>query len=89
MLKITLNRVSILLALSIVVLSFLTIFWHHQSRVLFKITNSVQKTNQAIIAKQKQLLSEYFEQTSGSKIQTKATSQLRMHLPTKVRELTL
>jgi len=89
MLNKPLNRINILLVFSIIALSFLTIFWHQQSYILYKTLQSVQKTNQTMTAKHKQLLSEYSEKIHGNKIHAKAINQLHMHPPTKTRELRL
>jgi len=83
------NRINALLILVIVILSFLTIYWHNQSHLLYKKITSVQQNNQFITAKQKQLLSEYSEQMSGNKIQKKAITKLRMQRPVKIRVLNL
>lgn len=85
----TINHINIALIIALVILSFLTIIWHDQNRLLYRKTKSVQKNNQTILAKQRQLLSEYSEQMSGNKVQTKAIKILHMQRPVKVRILSL
>lgn len=90
MLKIfTITRINIILIVSVIILSFLTIIWHNQSRLLYKKTKSVQQANQAIMAKKKQLQSEHSEQISGNKIKQKAVKILHMQQPVKLRGLSL
>lgn len=83
------TRINIVLIVVVIILSFLTITWHNQSRLLYRETKSVQQDNQAITAKRRQLMSEYSEQMRGDKVQKKAVKILRMQRPVRVRKLDL
>lgn len=83
------TRINIILIVVVIILSFLTITWHNQSRLLYRETKSVQQDNQAITAKRRQLMSEYSEQMRGDKVQKKAVKILRMQRPVRVRKLDL
>ncbi|AYQ56185.1 hypothetical protein BTHERMOSOX_1391 [Bathymodiolus thermophilus thioautotrophic gill symbiont] len=90
MLKIfTATRINIVLIIALVILSFLTITWHNQNRLLYKKIKSTQRDNQKIIARQKQLLIEHSEQMRGDKIKAKAVKILHMQQPSKIRMLPL
>ncbi|SFV87641.1 hypothetical protein MNB_SUP05-SYMBIONT-5-1157 [hydrothermal vent metagenome] len=84
-----LTYINIVLATIVITLSIHTIKWHHQSRLLFKKAEIVNKHSQKIIALEKQLLSKYSEQMSGNTIREKAIKLLNMQPSKKVRNLTL
>lgn len=85
----TVTRINIILIIIVLILSFLTITWHNQSRLLYREAKSIQQDNQKIIAKQKQLLSKYSELMSGGQIKEKAIKMLLMQRPIRVRGLRL
>jgi cell division protein FtsL len=80
-----------ILGIAIVILSFYTIVWHHQTYLLYKQSKNVQIQNQQIMALHKQLLTEHSEKISGKEIKDKAIRILRMKapLPSKNREVLL
>ena len=84
-------KINIVLSMAIVVLSFYTIIWHNENRLLYRESNKVQKQNKQIIAMQKQLLSEYSEKISGTEIKEKAVNILQMQPvnPKKIRHVLL
>ena len=74
------NGVVILLT---VVLSLLTVYWHHQMFELYEIEIKVKRDNQSQLALNKQLLMERSELFSGMAIYEKAQNILLMHPPGK------
>ena len=73
--------VNSVLIVATVVLSLLTIHWHHQMFQLYKIETQVKKENQSIVAVNRQLLMEYSEVLSGMTIVEKSQGRLMMHSP--------
>ena len=66
-----------------VILSLLTIYWHHQMFLLYEIETQVKKGNQSISAINRQLLMEHSEALSGMVIVEKSQKLLLMHSPDK------
>jgi len=66
-----------------VILSLLTIYWHHQMFLLYEIETQVKKENQSISAINRQLLMEHSEALSGMVIVEKSQKLLLMHSPDK------
>ncbi|KAA0440368.1 MAG: hypothetical protein FXV80_05725 [Candidatus Thioglobus sp.] len=90
MLKLFTSRsIRVILAVLTIILSFLTIIWHNQNRTLYQQDNSERQNRQIIVSKQKQLLSEFSEQTSAETTYKKAVKKLRMQQPVKIRRLDL
>jgi len=75
--------VNTLLIIATVVLSLLTVNWHHQMFQLYEIEVQVKKENQSITAINRQLLMENSEVLSGIAIVEKSQELLRMHSPDK------
>lgn len=69
------------LIISIIVLSFYTVSWHHQNYLLYHKYNAVQVENQRMMALHKQLLTEHSKQISGKEIQDSALKKLQMKMP--------
>jgi len=66
-----------------VILSLLTIYWHHQMFLLYEIETQVKKENQSMSAINRQLLMEHSEALSGIVIVEKSQKLLLMHSPDK------
>ena len=66
------------LAFVLVVLSLLSIYWHHQMYLLFKQDRQVQNTTTQLIALNKQLLTDKSQRISGAQIKHKAIDELGM-----------
>jgi cell division protein FtsL len=66
-----------------VVLSLLTVYWHHQMFELYEIEIQVKGKNQSLMALNKQLLMERSELFSGMAVYEKAQNILLMHSPGK------
>lgn len=66
-----------------VILSLLTIYWHHQMFLLYEIETQVKKENQSMSAINRQLLMEHSEALSGMVIVEKSQKLLLMHSPDK------
>lgn len=66
-----------------VILSLLTIYWHHQMFLLYEIETQVKKENQSMSAINRQLLMEHSEALSGMSIIEKSQKFLLMHSPDK------
>ncbi|HIF89904.1 MAG TPA: hypothetical protein EYG22_03380 [Candidatus Thioglobus sp.] len=75
--------VNTLLIIATVVLSLLTVNWHHQMFQLYEIELQVKKENQSITAINRQLLMEHSEVLSGMAIVEKSQELLGMHSPDK------
>jgi len=75
--------VNTLLIIATIVLSLLTVDWHHQMFQLYEIEVQVKKENQSITAINRQLLMEHSEVLSGMAIVEKSQELLGMHSPDK------
>ncbi len=85
-LNINKTKLNIALILSLVLLSILTISWHHQMYLLYIQSKRIETQNHQLIALHKQLLIEQSQTISGSTIKDKA---LKMQAPKRQRELLL
>ncbi|BBB22385.1 conserved hypothetical protein [Abyssogena phaseoliformis symbiont OG214] len=88
-LNINKTKLNIALILGVVVLSILTISWHHQIYLLYTQSKRIETRNHQLIALHKQLLIEQSQTTSGSAIKAKALKILKMQAPKRQRELSL
>lgn len=75
--------VNAILLIMTVILSLLTIYWHHQMFLLYEIETQVKKENQSMSAINRQLLMEHSEALSGIVIVEKSQKLLLMHSPDK------
>jgi cell division protein FtsL len=75
--------VNAILLIMTVILSLLTIYWHHQMFLLYEIETQVKKENQSMSAINRQLLMEHSEALSGMVIVEKSQKLLLMHSPDK------
>ena len=78
-----------LLIVSVVSISLLSVYWHHQMYLLHKIEKMVIVQNEQIVAINRQLLMEYSELQSGVIIYKKSQNILLMHSPSQIEELSL
>jgi cell division protein FtsL len=72
------TKLNLILLASIVVLSILSIFWHHQTYLLYKKIKRENIANHQIVALNKQLLSQYSQAISGEEIKSSAIKNLGM-----------
>ena len=79
--KLTKLRVNLILAAVIVLLSLLTIHWHHQMYLMFKESQKLEQEYQQLLALNKQLQVNLSEAKSGSLIKQKAINELNMRAP--------
>ena len=77
------------LIVSVVSISLLSVYWHHQMYLLYKKENMVKAQHEKIDAINRQLLMEYSELQSGVIIYKKSQDILFMHRPNKIKELSL
>ena len=77
------------LIVSVVSMSLLSIYWHHQMYLLHKKEKMVIVQNEQIVAINRQLLMEYSELQSGVIIYKKSQNILLMHSPSQIKELSL
>jgi cell division protein FtsL len=75
------SKINTVLIISIIILSFYTVSWHHQNYLLYRKSNAVQIENQRVMALHKQLLTEHSEQISGQEIQENALKKMQMTMP--------
>lgn len=75
------SKINTVLIISIIILSFYTVSWHHQNYLLYRKSNVVQIENQRVMALHKQLLTEHSEQISGQEIQENALKKMQMTIP--------
>ncbi len=75
------SKINTVLIISIIILSFYTVSWHHQNYLLYRKSNAVQIENQRVMALHKQLLTEHSEQISGQEIQENALKKMQMTIP--------
>ena len=77
------------LIVSVVSISLLSVYWHHQMYLLYKKENMVKAQHEKIDAINRQLLMEYSELQSGVIIYKKSQNILLMHSPSQIEELSL
>ena len=77
------------LIVSVVSISLLSVYWHHQMYLLYKKENIVKAQHEQIIAINRQLKMEYSELQSGVIIYKKSQNILLMHSPKQIKELSL
>jgi len=77
------------LIISVVSMSLLSIYWHHQMYQLNKKENIVKAQQEQIISVNRQLSVEYSELQSGVIIYKKSQNILLMHSPKQIKELSL
>jgi len=78
-----------LLIVSVVSISLLSVYWHHQMYLLYKKENMVKAQHEKIDAINRQLLMEYSELQSGVIIYKKSQNILLMYSPSQIKELSL
>ena len=78
-----------LLIVSVVSISLLSIYWHHQMYQLDKKENIVKAQQEQIISINRQLSVEYSELQSGVIIYKKSQDILMMHSPNQINEMIL
>ena len=77
------------LILSVVSISLLSVYWHHQMYLLHKQEKIVKAQHEQIVAINRQLLMEYSELKSGVIIYKKSQNTLLMHSPSQIKEISL
>ena len=77
------------LIVSVVSISLLSVYWHHQMYLLYKKEKIVKAQHVLIVAINRQLLMEYSELQSGVIIYKKSQNILLMHSPSQIKELSL
>ena len=77
------------LIVSVISISLLSVYWHHQMYLLYKKENMVKAQHEKIDAINRQLLMEYSELQSGVIIYKKSQNILLMHSPSQIKELSL
>ena len=78
-----------LLIVSVVSISLLSVYWHHQMYQLHKKENVVKAQHEQIVAINRQLLMEYSELQSGVIIYKKSQDILLMDTPNQIKEILL
>ena len=78
-----------LLIVSVISISLLCIYWHHQMYQLHKKENIVKAQHEQIVAINRQLLMEYSELQSGVIIYKKSQDILLMDTPKEITEILL
>jgi len=73
----------------VILISLLSVYWHHQMYLLYKKENIVKAQHEQIVAINRQLLMEYSELQSGVIIYKKSQNILLMHSPSQIKELSL
>ena len=74
---------------SVVSISLLSVYWHHQMYLLYKKEKMVKAQHEQIVAINRQLLMEYSELQSGVIIYKKSKNILLMHSPSQIKKLSL
>jgi cell division protein FtsL len=69
------------LLISIILLSILSIHWHHEMYLLHKTEKTLKNENEKINALNRQLMMEYSEIQSGVNIYQKSKEELMMYAP--------
>ena len=77
------------LIVSVVSISLLSVYWHHQMYQLDKKEKMVKARHEQIVSINRQLLMEYSELQSGVIIYKKSQNILLMHSPSQIKELSL
>ncbi len=88
-LNINKTELNIILILGVVMLSILTISWHHQMYLLYTQSKRIEAQNHQLVALHKQWLIKQSQVISGSEIKSKALKILKMQVPKRQRELLL
>ena len=78
-----------LLIVSVVSISLLCVYWHHQMYQLHKKENIVKAQHEQIVAINRQLLMEYSEIQSGVILYKKSQDILLMDTPNQIKEILL
>lgn len=73
--------INFILILSIIVISILSIHWHHEMFLIHKTEKVLKLENEKIHALNRQLLMEYSEIQSGVTVYQKSIDELMMHVP--------
>ena len=83
MLKIFQGKIVInfILIISIIVISILSINWHHEMFLLHRTEKALKLENEKINALNRQLLMEYSEIQSGVTVYQKSLDELMMYVP--------
>jgi len=77
------------LIVSVVSISLLSVYWHHQMYQLDKKEKMVKARHEQVVSINRQLLMEYSELQSGVIIYKKSQNILLMHRPSQIEELSL
>jgi len=79
------------LIISIILLSILSIHWHHEMYLLHKIEKTLKNENEKINALNRQLMMEYSEIQSGVTVYQKSQDELFMFVPieSEMKEVTI
>ena len=77
------------LILSVVSISLLSVYWHHQMYQLDKKEKMVKARHEQVVSINRQLLMEYSELQSGVIIYKKSQDILLMHRPSQIKEILL
>jgi len=77
------------LIVSVVSISLLSVYWHHQMYLLHKKEKMAKAQHEQVVSINRQLLMEYSELQSGVIIYKKSQDILFMHRPNKIKELSL
>jgi len=77
------------LIVSVVSISLLSVYWHHQMYQLDKKEKMVKARHEQVVSINRQLLMEYSELQSGVIIYKKSQNILLMHSPSQIKELSL
>ena len=73
--------INFILIISIIVISILSINWHHEMYLLHRTEKALQSQNEKINALNRQLLMEYSEIQSGVNVYQKSIDELMMYVP--------
>ena len=73
----------------VVLISLLSIYWHHQMFILYKTEKIVKAQHEQIVSINRQLKMEYSELQSGVMIYKKSQDILLMQSPNQIKELSL
>ena len=73
--------VNFILIISIILLSILSIHWHHEMYLLHKTEKTLKIENETINALNRQLMMEYSEIQSGVTVYQKSKDELLMFVP--------
>ena len=73
--------INFILIISIILISILSINWHHEMFLLHRTEKALKLENEKINALNRQLLMEYSEIQSGVSVFEKSKNELKMYLP--------